>query len=260
MWSEPRRANCMVRNISRRPCAVICSVFAASLLCGLGVFLLGDLDVSTQEALFQDKDDVYVKRWDVGLSLKYSAASSTAVSSGRLLATTTRRTSLGDALPHAEESDGRRPVGEGRRLQGASCRDSRTPGFYLDVETNSNFEIAYAAKDGGSILRATHMQEVLGIELELGGWLQRTGACALVGTAGENQWNVGGCACAPPDSALNYLFPSRAASGNASLQFNGLGAGSSATSAQAGVNCGPALTQAELESSLRWLTAEVRPA
>ena len=126
---------------------------------------------------------------------------------------------------------------------------SQPPACDIPSEQNENtIVLGFASRDGTNILKPKLLQRIFVIEQSLMAWLRDRDVCSKQRAA-----ECGGT-CRPPDSLLNYVFPTveTATTGARVLRFGG-SAEFDVGTANAGLRCGPAITQSELSGVINWV-------
>ena len=187
----------IVRMQVNRPIFLIASLWVTSILFLALLFAVGELQFSTDEALFINNRETSVQH----STLLQKLVPTDATHDGPWTARRQRRL----------EADWVAPLPLGAAVQDAAAAAATCPSAQ---QVDDWFEIVYQARDGGSILRPQHLQEVLVLEQALMEWSHRVGVCSV---------DIY-CRCRPLDSLANYVFPSVLDAGTAgpSLRFDGV--------------------------------------
>ena len=245
----------IIKLVTRRPACIILVLWSIAALFALLLAAVGELKLSTSEALFITSGDVDVQRnslikhlpptdalhdrsWMYKVSEPPLVTNSASLGRRLQLALPPLVPSLPVSSPVAPPVAPPQPV--------PPPPPTNCPANRHDALMSIRFELVYEARDGGSMLRPRELQEVLVIEQHLRAWADSARVCAVDLTSR--------CACRPFDSISNYIFPSVESAGlpNATLTLDALGLNTGA--AQAGVSCGVAIDRGQLTSVLDWLS------
>ena len=231
-----RRPGCCYQLLAHFPALVLLGIFLLAAAAGAGLVLLGDLRLSTQDALFEDATHPDVQAAAVRKQFDNIKAGSTFIQP-----TAGRRLSSSDGCNLDWSAHG--PV--------LGSDAASQAGFFV-------IEIVYAGRRGQSLLQPEELRQIALIENDVRGWLADADACST------QRADLELCHCLVPDTALNYLFASRAApspsspAASESLIFDGRGMGAAPDSARAQLRCAPALTTEEISTAAAWLIGSGR--
>ena len=215
------KPGCGYRCIAHRPGAVASLAVLVSVAAAGGLASLGDLNLSVQETLFEDRSHPDVQRDTTLRQLSYTSYEDLA----RHWGARRRRASdgwLGGEPEGLHRSVRRRPnasaVGAGgrtaaewtgaragsRRRLGLAPSQWATPVCDRDADSGAAIvTIVYGSRTEAPLLTPRAVQQILLIEHRIRQWLRASGACAS-----DDPVTDPVPFCDPLDSAVNYFFPS----------------------------------------------------
>lgn len=250
------------RMIARRPCSTVLLMLSISVAAAIGLVLFGEVGISVQTTLFQDRFHPDVQRDKTLRQLAYTDARSKKLYSTKEIHGDPSppprppphppQQPPGPPAPLAPLSSPPDPPGSPDNPlllvptdSTARCRKVRNDGVDVTV-----FQIVFSARNRQSVVLQPHiLQRVLLVEHAIRRWVADTGVC------GDTSESMAATFCEIPDSALNYVYPTVLPG---QLRFDGLGFGSDTVITRAGAECRPAVLKTHIDSVVDWLVSTGR--